>query len=390
MGCLHRQPFSLVGAMKVEVISIGTELLVSDILDTNAAFISRSMREVQARLTCKVTVGDEPEMIANVLRVGLQRADVVLTTGGLGSEESDYTRRAVAAVTGRRITLHLPGISGATLLGGENGQPGGILIEDKAGTIICLPGNRREMAFLLETEVFPYLRQRIPKQMKSGYVLLRSVGVMESSLKQELAPFLLGERHRITFDSFAGQTNIRIWAEAQSEDIVQQELEQLKQEVMNRLGDHMFGFENDRLENSVFQSLVESGVQLALAECYTDRILSQTLNQIPEAKEVITLLPTNNWVELADYLQLDQVNQENLTRWCRTAAEQLLEKSNTDLGLVVYNNVTQGGIQILVTLASPYGVSVTQRSFGGHPENIHHWAFTLGLTHLRRWLLVHQ
>ncbi|HEX6383482.1 MAG TPA: hypothetical protein VF177_02325 [Anaerolineae bacterium] len=79
-----------------------------------------------------------------------------------------------------------------------------------------------------------------------------------------------------------------------------------------------------------------------------------------------------------------------MTQWCRTAAEQLRLKSETDLGLVVYKNVTRSGVQVLVTLASPTGVSVTQRSFGGHPENIDQWAFTLGLTHLRRWLLVHS
>jgi nicotinamide-nucleotide amidase len=383
--------FSLVGAMKVEVISIGTELLVSDILDTNAAFISRSMREAQVQLTCKVTVGDNLEMIADVIRVGLKRADVVLTTGGLGSEDYDFTRRAVSAVTGRRITSRLPGIAGATLLGGVNGQPGGILIEGKEGAIICLPGNRREMAFLLETEVFPYLRERMPKQqLQSGYVLLRSVGVVESSLKQELAAFLNGAHHKITFDSFAGQTNIRIWAEAESDDIVQEELERLKVEVMSRLGDHIFGFEQDRLENVVYQSLEKANVKLALAECFTDRILTQTLGQITNSNHSLTLLPTSHDHDLAKKLELEEVNLDNLSRWCRTAAERLLETSDSDLGLVVYNNVTQGGIQILVTLASSFGVSVTQRSFGGHPDNINQWAFTLGLSHLRRWLLVHR
>lgn len=377
--------------MKVEVISIGTELLVSDILDTNAAFISRSLREIQAKLTCKITVGDNLDMIVDVLKVGLRRADVVLTTGGLGSEECDYTRRAVAQLTGRRITSKLPGISGATLIGGRSGQPGGILIEHENGVIICLPGNRREMSFLLETEVVPFLRKRMPqKQLKTGYILLRTVGVMESSLKQELAAFLNGPHHRITFDSFAGQTNIRIWAEADSDEQVELALEPLKVEVMNRLGDHIFGFEQDRLEMVVVQALQNAGIKLALAECYTDRILGQTLQYIEGTNSAFAALPTYDWRELADYLQLEPLDQENLTGWCRMAAEQLKEKAASDLGLVIYNNVTQGGIQILVTLASPFGVSVTQRSFGGHPDNIVHWAFTLGLAHLRRWLLVYH
>jgi hypothetical protein len=81
---------------------------------------------------------------------------------------------------------------------------------------------------------------------------------------------------------------------------------------------------------------------------------------------------------------------DDLSRWCRIAAERLLERDGVDLGLIVYKNISQGGVQLLVTLASQLGVSVTQRSFGGHPDNIDQWAATLSLSHLRRWLLAHE
>jgi hypothetical protein len=83
-------------------------------------------------------------------------------------------------------------------------------------------------------------------------------------------------------------------------------------------------------------------------------------------------------------------NDTDLTRWCREAAERLKEKAAADIGLLVYNNITPGGIQLLITLASSSGVSVMQRSFGGHPDNIAQWASTLGMVHLRRWLLAHH
>jgi hypothetical protein len=112
---------------------------------------------------------------------------------------------------------------------------------------------------------------------------------------------------------------------------------------------------------------------------------------IPGSQQMIFSLPTTTWTDLADYLHLEKLTPESdLTHWCRVAAERLLLESETDLGLVVYNNVTQGGVQVLVTLASPHGVSVTHRSFGGQPANINQWACTLGLTHLRRWLLAHS
>ncbi len=375
--------------MKVEIVSIGTELLVSDILDTNSAFVSRSLREVKVDLTCKVTVGDDPDMIADAFRTALRRADVVISTGGLGTGRDDYTRQAVTAVTGRELLPDPPGIAGARLLGDASVRMGGLLMEEEAGVLICLPGNRREMSFLLDTEVLPYLRQQIHSETKNGWALLRSVGLMESSLKQDLADLATDSQHRVTFDSFAGQTNIRLWVQANSDEEVQNELHRMTNVVRERLGDHIYGAEADRLEEVVLNALIQNGVKLSLLECYTNQIIADTLNRLPGSKKVINAMSWQTWYEAADKLHLEAVTQSNLTQWSRAAAEKLVELSGDMLGLVVYSHMTQGGVQILVTLASPNGASVTQRSFGGHPDNIDQWALTLGLSHLRRWLLVH-
>lgn len=375
--------------MKVEIVSIGTELLVSDILDTNSAFVSRSLREVKVDLTCKVTVGDDPDMIADAFRAALRRADVVISTGGLGTGRDDFTRQAVTAVTGRELLPEFPGIADARVLGDASTHTCGILMEEEAGTLICLPGNRREMSYLLETEVLPYLRQQIHSETKDGWALLRSVGLMESNLKQELADLATDPQHRVTFDSFAGQTNIRLWVQANSDEEVQNELRRMTAVVRERLGDHIYGTEADRLEDVVLNALIQNGVKLSLMECYTNQIIADTLNRLPGSDQVIKVMPWQTWYEAADKLHLEAVTQHNLTQWCRLAAEKVVEDSEDMLGLVVYSNMTQGGVQVLVTLASPHGASVTQRSFGGHPDNIDQWALTLGLSHLRRWLLVH-
>ena len=376
--------------MKVEIISIGTELLVSDILDTNAAYISRSLREVNVSLTCKITIGDDAEMIADAFRVALRRADVVIATGGLGSGKDDFTRQAITAVTHRQPSPEPPGISNAILLGSQDIGSTGLMLEEENGVIVCLPGNRREMSYLLETEVLPYLRQQMNKETHNGWRLLRCIGVMESSLKQDLADLATGNSHRLTFDSFAGQTNIRLWAKASSEQALQEKLQQLKTAVSQRLGDHIYGEEADRLETVVLNNLMKNGSQLSLAECYTNSILAETIAPLPGAAQHVSLHPATTWKELATDLHLENLSSDNLSQWCRSAANALLSRSKSNLSLVVYSNVTQGGVQILVTLASPNGVSVTQRSFGGHPENIDQWALTLGLTHLRRWLLAHS
>ena len=210
--------------MKVEIISIGTRLLMSDILDTNTAYISRTLRDVNLTLTCKVTVGDDPEMIADVLQVALKRADLILTTGDLDGEVGSHIRQAVAGVTGRELITEAPGIMGATQLGRAGANTSGLLIEESDKIIACLPGNRREVAYVLETEVLPYMQQRFSEYSKAGWILLRTVDIMESSLKQQLADLALTSNHRVRYDSYAGQTNIQLWVEAESEKQIQQEL----------------------------------------------------------------------------------------------------------------------------------------------------------------------
>lgn len=370
--------------MKVEIVSIGTELLVSDILDTNAAYVSRSLRDLSVELTCKVTVGDDPAEIAEVFHNALLRADVVIASGGVGSDPDDFTRQALTAVIGQTSNSKL------TTIGGDNLHTKGIMAEVDQGTLFCLPGKRRDMSYLIETEVLPYLRQALSADMVTGWTLLRSVGLMESVLKQELADAAPDPRHRIMFDSFAGQTNIRIWVQAASEEIVQQELAAIKKVVINRLGDHIFGEEADRLEQVVLSSILGHKIRLGLGECYTNRVLYESLSPLPKSSQVVTFIEAQTWQQLANELNLDNATQENLTEWCRHSAEKILQKTGSDLGLLVYSNILPGGVQIIVTLASPYGVSVTQRSFGGHPDNIDQWALTLGLAHLRRWLLVHH
>lgn len=377
--------------MKIEIISIGTELLVSDILDTNSAYISRCLREIDISLTSKVTVGDDVEMIADVLQVALRRADAVLTTGGLGHGETDFTRQAIAKINGGKL-IELDQESDECIFLGDKSQYGqGLLVQTPQGSLICLPGNRRELAYLLETDVLPFLRNQIQAISKvSAWVFLRTVGVMESTLKQELADISVGSNHRITFHSFAGQTDIRIWAEHASQELLDQELVSLKTTILERLGDHIFGSEKDLLEQVVFDALESSGYSLAIGECYTDGTILQAIEAVALGSDRVRLTAVNDWQTLADELDLEPLDLDHLAQWCRHAAIALLEAKQTDLSLIIFNNVTQGGVQLLVTLASEFGVSVTQRSFGGHPDNIQQWALTLGLSHLRRWLIVHE
>lgn len=375
--------------MKVEIISIGDDLLVSDVLDTNIAHLSRSLREIHVPITCKVTVGEDLDLVTDVLRVALGRADVVLAINSLHEIQGGVLFTAVKQFFDQRGD-ELDALTSTVWVESNPVQLPGVWLADYGGFVVCLPRDRQEMSYTLETAVLPFLRAKIQQNasQKSGWKLLRAVGVVESSVRLQLDDLPRIPGTRITFDSFAGQTSIRLWAEGQTEQRVAQKLTQLTQEVMERLGDHIYGEEEARLEQVILQMLTRGKIKLALAECHTNRIISQTLERIVGENTLVLLLPVENSADLAHYLHLSPLG-DDLTGWCREAAAKLLTQSRSDLSLIVYKNVTQGGIQVLVILASERGVSVTQRSFGGHPENIDAWAFSLGMTHLRRWLRAH-
>jgi nicotinamide-nucleotide amidase len=376
--------------MKVEVVTVGNDLLLSDIINTMSAHVTRKLLEVRASLTCRVTVGQDLSLLVNVLKTAVSRADTVVVVGGLNEEERYITLKALATITGHTFTADQKVHPAAQRLGGGNALADGWLLLTDSGMFVCLPRQRHELAYLLDAFVLPWLRSAIPAERVSGWVLLRTVGLMESNLRERLVDVDVADNSQIILDSFAGQTNIRLVVEGDSKTEVTAELKRLKTLVSERLGDYIYGEEDDRLERVVVRMLRRSQIKLMFAECNTGRVLARLLEAADEENGRVRAIPTYDVEQLAEYLEITSLpSQGDLTQWCRGAAERCLQRPDIDLGLIVYNHLTPGGIQMLITLASPMGVSVTQRSFSGRPENIDQWVCSLALAHLRRWLLAH-
>lgn len=377
--------------MKVEVISIGDEILFGDILDTNAGYALRSLRELDVTITARVSVADDEDLIAGSLRSARRRADVVLTWGGLGTGERDLTRPAVAAVTGRRLRLEPPWLEGAALLGEEAAGAHGLLLEDDEGALICLPGAHRQMAYLLETEVLPYLQEKVAREGLLARLVLRTAGVMESNIRQRLADLLLEPGQQVSYSSYAGQTDVVLTVEADSADAAQASLAKLARRVRAQLRDHVYGRGEDRLEAVLLDHVARSGLTIGVAEHETGGALAETVRSLPGAGEHFVFPDLAAEKGVAAYLQLPlPPSESDVTGWCRQAAEALRARATVDVALLVYNHATQSGVQTLITLAASSGVSMMQRSFGGHPANIDQWAATMALVHLRRWLLAYH
>ena len=376
--------------MRVEVISVGDELLFGEILDTNAGYAIRSLRELNVTLTGRVTVADDEELIAGALRSARQRADVVMAWGGLGEEADDLTWEAVAAVTGRRLHPERPGIDGAMLLGDPSRGAYGLLLEDEVGTLVCLPGAHRQMTYLLETEVLPYLQKKLAREGRLVRQVLRTAGLMESNIRQQLAALELQPGQQVSYSSYAGQTDVLLTVEADSAEEAQAALADVARQVREQLGDHVYGQGEDRLEAVLVDYVARTGMTVCVAEHETGGTLAATLRSLLEAETNFVFPEPASKKGVAAYLErLPPQSESDLTGWCRQAAESLRAREGVDLALLVYNHATQSGVQTLVTLAADSGVSMMQRSFGGHPANIDQWAATLALVHLRRWFLAY-
>lgn len=377
--------------MRVEVLSIGDEILCGEVLDTNAGYAIRCLRELDVTITARVTVGDDADLIAEVLRSARRRADVVLTWGGLGDGEDDATRAAVAAVTGRRRRPEPPGVEGATLLGDPTADANGFMLQDEAGTLICLPGAHRRMTYLLETEALPHLQERMAREGLLARLALRTAGVMESNIRQQLADLEMEPGQQVSYSSYAGQTDVLLTVEAGSEEAAQASLADLARRVRARLRDHVYGRGEDTLEKVVVEYVVQSGLTVCVAEHETGGALGRLLRPLPEAETKFVFPEPTSEKGVAAYLEiLPPQSESDLTSWCRQAAESLRARAGVDVALLVYNHATQSGVQTLITLAAGSGVSMMQRSFGGHPGNIDQWGATLALVHLRRWLLAYH
>ena len=366
--------------MEIELISIGDRLLLSDILDTSAAHLSRQLHDAAMPVVCKTTVGDNLAILLDVLQSAVRRSEVIITIGGQADQPDGLIRRALDHLEGQFAVDEEPVIE---MMGTC------LLLAWPRLIIATLPDDRREMAYLLTTELLPYLQEHFSSQWHRQSVTLQVVGIAESSITQRLSDLMPYELACISYNSYAGQTAVSLWSDSRSKEQATANLGRLRQMVAARLGGHIFGEGEDRLEDHIVKRLREYNCRLAVAECGTNGGFSRLL-KVPASDDNtlhIDSIIAADWQEINTKLHcVADEDDTDPTRWGRTIAEKLRARSQANLGLFIHKRITSGGVQIVVTLATPKGISIAQRFFGGQPRSINDWASTLGLDHLYRWL----
>jgi nicotinamide-nucleotide amidase len=293
--------------MKVYLITIGDEILIGQIVDTNSAWMGQQLNLNGAHITGIMTVSDEAESIVQALEQGLRSADVVLMTGGLGPTKDDITKKVLAEFTGGRLSFHEPTYQrierffkqlgrqpteahrlqsympdNATLLTNPVGTAPGMWFEVDGKVIVSMPGVPYEMKALMQKEVLPRLKAQYPLERIAHRTLL-TAGEGESRIAERIADLedALPPHIKLAYLPNLGRVRLRLSSRGSQSDQYRDELEQWANRFKERVEDLLFGEEEDRLEAVVGQMLKARGLWLSTAESCTGGYLSHLVTSIP-------------------------------------------------------------------------------------------------------------
>lgn len=351
--------------VNAEIISIGTEILLGEITDTNSVHIARTLRDVGVNLYYIVSVGDNQARITAAIQAALQRADVVITTGGLGPTVDDMTRQGVAAATGRGLTFHPPllekiaerfagfGVQmtannrqqaylpdGAIAVENPVGTAPGFIVEHTGKLVISLPGVPREMRFLLAEEIIPFLRARYSLGVIRTHTL-RTAGIGESALDDLIGPALLeGSNPTVGLGAHSGVIDVRITAKADSWEQGDALIAEVEGQLKTRIGLYIFGTGDDTIQQALVSALQAHSATIALSETGTGAAVAQLIRAAEGGGVVVRF--AEGYTALPDLQQAyPGLAQRSLREQAAYLAEQICIRSGAQVGLAVISNPDQ-------------------------------------------------
>ncbi|MBQ9914132.1 MAG: competence/damage-inducible protein A [Clostridia bacterium] len=295
--------------MNCELISVGTEILLGDILNTNARFLSKELAALGISLMYQTTVGDNEERLKAALDTAFTRADTVILTGGLGPTPDDLTKEVCADYFGKKLIMRedileeirsyflskgltMPESNGkqalvpegSTVLLNKNGTAPGFIMQQNERKIIILPGPPREMEPMFTEQVVPYLRKFSQAVIKSHTV--RTFGIGESAMSERVADLLENANPTVAPYAKDGEALLRITAKAESEEAADELISPLLEDIKARLGCCVYGIDAQSIEEATVSLMKERGVTVAFAESCTAGLCAKRITDISGASEV--------------------------------------------------------------------------------------------------------
>jgi len=409
--------------MRAEIVTIGTELLLGEIVDTNAAFIAGRLADLGVDLFYKTTVGDNELRITQELKRAWKRSDVIITTGGLGPTQDDLTREAIAGLLGEELVLHRESEAGmraffarlqremtennlrqamfprsAEPLKNPEGTAPGLMVRKDGRLLFALPGVPIEMERMFLHEVTPILRSAAGlKPLFSRN--LRMVGIGESMMAQTVAD-LIDNGRSPTVAPYAkrGETRLRLTVRAADQAEANSLMEGTESEIRRRLGRYIFGTDAETLEGVVGHLLKQRGLTLATAESSTGGLIGHRLTGVPGSSDYYL----GGIIAYDNRVKRDQLGVSDVTlRTCGAVSEETARemaggvrlKLGADLGLATTGIAGPGGGSadkpvglIYLALASGAGITVKRQIYAWDRSGNKEMSAQAGLALLWEWL----
>lgn len=365
-----------------EILTIGTEILLGEIVDTNASYLARQLRQIGVDVFRKVSIGDNPERIATAIKEAFNRSDIVITTGGLGPTVDDPTRSAVALAFGVELEFHpelweqiqsrfrryqrtptennkqqayIP--RGATPIENPVGTAPAFEITSTNQYLACLPGVPREMEYLMDNVVIPRLKEYFHLQGVIKTRTLHTIGAGESLIDSKIADLETLSNPTVGLAAHSGQVDIRITAKSENESLADAMIKQIEVELRSRLGNWIIGADEESIEHLALQSLQQKNWTLAVCEAGTGGLLSQRLVAVKGIFAGGHLLP-------------EIPSEDELIK--HTDALRLFHQADCGVGCsILYGKEVQS---VYICVITPNGQQFHHRPYGGPSQNAPRWA----------------
>ena len=297
--------------MTVELISVGTEILLGNIVNTNAAWLSEQCARLGLSCYYQSVVGDNAVRLKEQIQQALNRSDIVILTGGLGPTTDDLTKETAAQLMGKGLVMDMHSLErveayfkarriemtennkkqalcpeGALVLDNDNGTAPGLILEKKGKTAILLPGPPNELKPMFEEYVVPYLQKNQPEIIVSQMVKISGIG--ESQVAEEIQD-LIESQTNPTIAPYAktGEVHLRVTASAENEKACRKLIKPVVKELKKRFGENVFATDESKtLEEAVIDLLKEKDLKLSLAESLTGGMIAQRIVNVSGASEV--------------------------------------------------------------------------------------------------------
>ncbi len=347
--------------MKASIIAVGTELLFGQTINSNAAYISRELQDLNVDVMYHYTVGDNPNRLKETINLAMKDCDLIITTGGLGPTQDDLTKEIICEVMDVELILNEELLSNmkdffkklnrpmtknnekqcfvpkdSFVFKNERGTAPGFAIEKDGKIVVALPGPPREMTHMFQTGLKPILEKKSGNVMH--YKIIRTIGIGESALETEIVDLIEDETANATIATYAktGECSLRVAAKMETMQKAVEEVDAAIFKIKERIGQYIYSLEDEELKTVIVKKMIEKNIVISCAESCTGGKFASAITDVPGSSKVfdrgiVTYSNESKIKELGVLHETIEIYGAVSEECAKEMAEGLHKKTNSDI-----------------------------------------------------------